>query len=550
MYCAFTRPAVSASKTAFHEASPALHLILSTGLAEAGSTFGNGSAECGPHAVLQAFQPLCAALAASSGGKAVLASSPADVDRACRRLGGPDRCVHLCFALPDQVPANLACPTIPVFGWGMGSLPSEPAVPARPGSAARTGPPLDWPARLARFGRVVCLSQSAADAVRAAMGDGFPVCVAAPPASVGASRAGPPGRFRLQVTGSVADTARWTQSRPPVVHFETGDDLADAAAATPAEEVLYRTPAPWRKTLRYRLGTTRLHARQWYREAVADLLPAPVVRAVSATSRGMTRAAQLALARGGRKPAATDGSGQEPAAWEGGEVGLELGGVVFTAVHGMWDRSWSDAISAFVWTFRDEADATLLIRSPRIDENTREALAGYLKRLLPFACRVVLVDAGLSPVEAAALHAGAAYYVCASHAEAAPLSMMGFMAAGAPAVTPSHSALAELASGECAVLVGSSRAHDYWPGDAWERLYTSSHRLDWDSLCAAYAQAFRVAADPPAYAAMSAGAAGRVRRLAAEGERALAEFLGLAPAALPPPATARTGHALAGASAA
>ena len=497
-----------------------MHFVLSTGQADPGASFGGGGPEAGLGAVLQAFSGLCGRLAAASGGSVTVASSHNEAEAASRRIGQPDSCVHLCFAPPDECVEVGACRTVPVFGCGLEQIPTR--------TDPMPGP--DWRQKLGGFGRAICLSDEAARAVTQAMGPNFAVCAVTPPMAL---PAGVPARSTGgAVIGSfpLLDTAGWTAHRPPVVAFDAGDDLAQAVAATPAEEVLFRTPPPWRKTLRYRLGTTRLHAREWYRDAVQDLLPARVTRVGALATRGLARAAELGLRRPHvpllQHELAMPGGGEPgpDSAWP--VAPLALSGTVFAAVHGMWDRSWSDAISAFVWAFRDQPDATLLIRSAGIDAGTREALAGYLRRLLPFRCRVVLLDARLAAAEADALIDACAYYVCASHAEAAPLPLLAFLARGRPAVSPRHSALADLLDEDNALLVASSPAHDYWPGDPGERLLTRSHRLDWDGLCQAFTRAYGLAGDQAAYAQKQQAAFHRIGQRNALGEATLASFLG------------------------
>ncbi len=496
-----------------------MDFLLSTGQAEPESTFGGGSPETGLGAVLRAFAIPCERLAASSGGSVSVALSPGALKSAARRATRRGACVHLCFAPPDACTEVAGCPTIPVFGCGLARIPTAPD-----GTSG-----LDWRAALARFGRAICLSDHTASAVAAAMGPDFAVCAVSPmvtlPSTIPArSAAG-------TVIGSFTflDTAAWPA---PVATPEPADDaVALRPATTEAEEEEPEAPPPWRKTLRYRLGTTRLHASEWYRDAVQDLLPAPVDRAGARATRGLVRALRRGLQR--RSPDAPDtlalpGDGDAPphAAWQTSD--LALSGTVFAAVHGVWDRSWSDAISAFVFAFRDQPGATLLLRAAGIDGGTREALAAFLRRLLPFRCRVIVLDALPTQAEADALIDASAYYVCASHAEAAPLPLIGFMARGRPAIAPAHSALADFVEAGGPLCVASSAAPDHWPGDPGERLRTESHRLDWDSLCQAYTNAYRLAADQAAYARLQQAAVARLRARNEAGARALAAFVGLA----------------------
>ncbi len=490
---------------------PQLNLILSTGRADAHASFGNGGPAAGPAAIMKAFAPLCARLAAETGGEAQIASSPAELGKLAKRRGRAPG-IHLCFAAPPDI---VDCPpwtTVPVFGWAMDSLPD--------GRSAET----DWTGPLARLGRAICLSRNAADAVRAAMGEPFAVCAVTPLA--GAGRNGPtdaPREATLNLpAGEALDTSRWTQHRPPLADFDHAQDLAEAEAASPGEEVLFRSPPPWRKTLRYRLGTTRLHARAWYGEALEDLVPPRVTRAAARAVRLAARGARRALAGRLEVSSGAHDTQGEPGDWLCSPISLS--GTVFCAVHGMWDRSWSDAISAFVWHFREHEDATLFIRSARMDQGTRDALAGYLRRLLPFRCRVVLVAAELTAQDEQALIEATSFYVCASHAEASPLPLLHCLAAGRPAIAPRHSALCDIIGPDWAIPVASTPAPDYWPGDPREQLRATSHRLDWEDLGRAYAHAYQVAGQPE-YAGLQAAAAARARSLDEAGEATLRAFL-------------------------
>ena len=457
--------------------------------------YGFGGPQAGPSACIAAFRMALDGLPAAGG-----------------------QAHTLCFALPHDLPAR---PTgaIPVFGWGFPNIPQEAWDNRRQN---------DWRIPLQRAGRAICFSSSAAAAVHAAMGDAFPVAVIPPPVAEGRAshaRAGKSVTLHL-ATGAALDTATWpsTLSPEPAFFSEEGD-LADASTATPSETVLFeaeqQTDAVWRKTTRYRLGVTRLHATEWYRDAVRDLLPEPAARAASRVARLGLMAARAAYARMRRQapshplaldePVPSAGSEAWPSQWQDAPVALELSGLLFAAVHGVWDRSWSDAISAFVWSHRARADATLVIRSHGIDPGTRGHLASFLRRLGPFRCRVVLFEGTLSAEDEAAWMHATHFYVCASHAEGTPLPLMRFMAHATPVLSPIHSALADLLDEDCAIVTASTPAHDYWPHDRREKLRTMSHRLDWESLCAGYENACAVAGNAALHARMADAAVLRVR---------------------------------------
>jgi hypothetical protein len=430
------------------------------------------------------------------------------------------------------------CATVPVFGWGMGSIPTE---------EWGTGTPMDWRVTLGRLGRAICLSHATASAVRAAMGDDFPLCVIHPPMPAGgATRAAPLQAHQQDITlhipsGGVLDTSSWGGAMPPHEVFRAEDDVADAAVATPSEEVLFIPERPWRKTLRYRLGVTRLHLGLWFDDAVRDALPPVVAGALAAGGRVAVRGARRLFAAVKRQQAMLPASMQsapdgvaEPA-WQNGEQQVTLGGTIFSACHNIWDRSWADSVSAFVIAFRERPDATLVIQTHTTDPSWREGVTAHLKRQLPYRCRIVLLDAVLPEASLQAWLAATSFYVCASHAEAFALPAMRFMAGGVPVISPSHSALADLVDNRNGIVIGSNEEHDYWPHDPREKLHTTSHRLNWPDLHRAYQQAYRIASDPAAYAAMSARAAARIAELTAPACDRLAEFLQPKGTALSPP---------------
>jgi hypothetical protein len=495
-----------------------LNFILSTGSADPQLVFGSCGPVPGLGTTLELFAPLCATLAERSGGTVVAVSVPAKLRRARRPMkraaGQP---VHLCFAPPHEVPPDADGMTVPVFGWGLGSIPTE---------EWGTGKPMDWRVTLARLGRAICLSQATAAAVRAAMGEDFPLCVIHPPMPV------PPGarpqpklarspNVALSVpSGGVLDTSSWTGAMPPHERLPASDEFADAGVAAPSEEELFIPEPPWRKTWRYRLGVTRLHLSLWFEDAVRDLLPQRLADALTAAARHVARGARRLFAA-----AKARSEIDEDSAWREGEQQVVLGGTIFSACHNIWDRGWSDCISAFVFAFRGVADATLVIQTHTRDASWREGVTAHLKRLLPYRCRIVVLDAILPQAELQAWVCATSFYVCANHAEAFALPMRRFMASGVPVISPSHSALADLVDDGHAIVVGSTEEHDYWPHDPREKLHTTSHRLNWPDLHRGYQKAYLIAADPAAYAAMSAGAASRIAELSAPACDLLAGFL-------------------------
>ena len=81
------------------------------------------------------------------------------------------------------------------------------------------------------------------------------------------------------------------------------------------------------------------------------------------------------------------------------QVELSLDGVIYTSVFNPYDgrKNWQDMISAFCATFRDEPDATLVLKLTH--HNVGEALADMLHHLYKnqsYRCRIVLIHGYLA----------------------------------------------------------------------------------------------------------------------------------------------------------
>lgn len=121
--------------------------------------------------VLESLGTVMAIEERADGGSDGLTSQtfdvPGQVDafhEICRRVGEP--CVLLSFAPPHATMLGLACPTIPVFAWEFPDIPNE---------SWGGEPRHDWRSVLRAAPAAITHSSFAVDAVRRAMGDGFPV---------------------------------------------------------------------------------------------------------------------------------------------------------------------------------------------------------------------------------------------------------------------------------------------------------------------------------------------------------------------------------------
>ncbi len=189
---------------------------------------------------------------------------------------------------------------------------------------------------------------------------------------------------------------------------------------------------------------------------------------------------------------------------------LTVSGVIYTAIFNPVDgrKNWTDLLVGFVWAFRDQADATLIMKATHFDPvRGLLPLLSDLAKLGPFSCRVLFIHGMLPDAEYQALIRATSYTINASTNEGQCLPLMEFMSAGRPAISPLHTAMLDYISSENAFLVETFPHPAAWPHDPREAVRTRRNTTRFPSLVRAYEDSFRVARDAPArYAAMSGAA--------------------------------------------
>jgi glycosyltransferase involved in cell wall biosynthesis len=210
-----------------------------------------------------------------------------------------------------------------------------------------------------------------------------------------------------------------------------------------------------------------------------------------------------------------------PVGFETDEQAVRLGGLVFTTIFNPDDarKNWIDQLTAFVWTFREDTDATLVVKIVHHDRDRvcQEVLL-ELRRLAPFRCRVVALHGYLEDDVFAELIRATTFVVNASRGEGQCLPLMEFMSAGRPAIAPAHTAMAEYVHHDDAFLVQTSPEWSSWPHDPRRRLRCLAQRLNWDSLCEAFDTAARTVRDDP----------GRYRAMCDSAQRTLEQHCSVA----------------------
>jgi glycosyltransferase involved in cell wall biosynthesis len=418
---------------------------------------------------------------------------------------------------------DLKCPTLSVFAWEYSNIPNETW-----DDDVRN----DWRVVFARHGRALTLSSYTARTVKDAMGAAFPVLALPAPlweqyASARARFGGklPARKATLQLRGTVIDSHLLGLSADGLIaHLSC--PAADAvleqepppAAMQTMPESPVPTPAP-AKGLRYRLAVTKRHLLTWYREALRDLLPLWLARTVAVSGRGGYALARALTGNPVRKsqiesappaavtPVATPSAAREP------ETVVNLDGVIYTSILSPKDgrKNWFDMVTAFCWTFRDVEDATLVLKMNERDLSIyHNTLLTLLSQLAPFKCRVVTLHAYLDDATYEELIGATSFYVNTSLCEGLCLPLMEFMCCGKPVIAPVHTAMEDYIDDGAAFIVKSSLEHNVWPHDPRDLFRTLRYRLDWESICTAYKDSYRVAKQQPEqYIAMSEHAMAR-----------------------------------------
>jgi len=212
-------------------------------------------------------------------------------------------------------------------------------------------------------------------------------------------------------------------------------------------------------------------------------------------------------------------------AWREGETQLpepvkrlELSGVVFTTIFNPDDhrKNWQDLLTAFLMALADRDDATLVVKlvtshAPPV----RELLAFYHRIGLAHRCRVVFINDYLSDQAMLDLARASAFYLNAARAEGACLPMQDYLAAGRPAISPSHTAMADYFDDRLGFVVDSHPEPCPWPADGSGWLNTSWHRIVWSSLRDQIAKGYAMATrDRAGYQALAAAARGKMKEWA------------------------------------
>lgn len=200
---------------------------------------------------------------------------------------------------------------------------------------------------------------------------------------------------------------------------------------------------------------------------------------------------------------------------------ITLEGVVYTTVLNPVDgrKNWADMAAGFIYAFRDEPHATLILKTTHRD--LHEAVIPILQdlaKLGSFCCRILVVHGMLDDETYRRLVEATSYTVNTSHGEGQCLPLMEFMAAGRPAVAPRHTAMLEYVSPENAFVVADHHRPAFWPHDVRQANRCLRHQIEFADLVRRYRESFLVARDrPERYADMSRAAVAALRAFCGDG---------------------------------
>ena len=179
---------------------------------------------------------------------------------------------------------------------------------------------------------------------------------------------------------------------------------------------------------------------------------------------------------------------------------ISLSGVVYTSIFNPNDgrKNWQALLQAFCWVFKATPDVTLVLKLTHADPTfSFHVVAAEVQKLMPFQCRVVLIQGYLSDEEYMELIQVSSYVVNSAYGEGQCLPLMEFMSAGKPAVAPDHSGMADYINSKNSFVVRSSNEWTHWPHDPRVLLRAFRRRVDWGSLCDSYRASYEEAIQHP-----------------------------------------------------
>ena len=427
-----------------------------------------GKPEYSYYFLLKKFMPALEQIA-----RVIPVESSNDVDPLYKQFSETgENVLFLSVSPPQQTSVDLQCPTVSLFAWEFHDAPDQ---------AWENEPRNDWRYALHRLTGAVACSEESAQAIRNLMGETYPVTAIPAPVWAHFGHLLPPGGWlpcsdsrSFEFSGHVIDSVNLGLSANGLVQH----------LPRPPRHSIVSKPAPQKPgAFRQSLG----------------LLSAWLVALVrSRTRRTKPRPPEV-------QPSPNQ-AGKQPVV----SCQFELSGVVFCSMFSPSDgrKNWDDIVTAFCWAFRDNSDATLILKMTHHDlEFYRIPLLTLLSRLAPFKCRVLTLHGFLDDQKYRDLIKITDFYVNASTGEGLCLPLMEFLSSGKPALAPRHTAMSDYLDDQLARVVHTSEELACWSHDPAGILRTRRHRLNWESLMQGFRDCYQMALkDPDGYRRMSMNA--------------------------------------------
>lgn len=462
-------------------------------------------------------------------GEVVIVETPeSEVDEIYFKcLENQERCVFLAFAPPHKVQAALHCPTIVIFAWEFDSLPNESWL---------NDPQQDWGVVLSQMNKAITHSNFTVQAVHDLMGPKYPVTSIPAPVwdnfedirRMTLQETSPEKRTITIDKGVIIDSNQlnlsdFLDADPDKVHRETygrlgisplqlgnlPDDQSNEAVAQRKMPVRHNETV-LRITVRYLI--------EWYKLVLHSVLPKKLQKSISFTSKLI----QKRLPR--NKPASLENSSPTMPAETASKLdplaptfcSIELNGVVFTTVFNPYDgrKNWQDMLTAFCIALQDKPDATLIFKLTHCEYHSAvTAMLKCMAQLPPFDCRIVIMQGYLSDEDYKSLMLSTSFVVNASYGEGQCIPLMEFLSCGKPAIAPSHSGMSDYIDEKIAFVVKSWWDASAWPHDPRLACRTRRRQIDWESISAAFEDAYLLyKTKPKQYQEMSQHAIARMQQ--------------------------------------
>lgn len=427
--------------------------------------------------VLQKFLPLLKQM-----GEVILVDKPLQqVDEIYLQARQQDiPCVFLSFTAPQNTVMGLQCPTICVFAWEFDSIPTEVFE-----SDCRS----NWLTVFNNIAGIITHSSFTTAVLQQSLEENYPMLSLPAPVwdshNVLAADSFSPAtqqEVTLQLDCAIIDTA--------AVDLQLVEDTLYPEVKLPYP------PIDNEQNQSTFIGALRRLGRGIYRDCLSglgnDYLKAFNSNpAAPATDLLYSEAVSTNISSRNPKvdPLApvlehyTDSSASE----------LHLKGVVYTSVLNPNDgrKNWHDLVCGFCIAFKDEPNATLVIKLVQRDAaNMLLDLIHRLYQLTPMQCRVVIIDGFLNNTAYSQLIKATHYVLNTAHGEGQCLPLMEFMSAGKPAIAPDHSALGDYIDDKVAFVIESHKEAALFPHDPRATYRTHRFRINWQSLRKALENSF------------------------------------------------------------